>query len=91
MADCVVKKLLAASKNPLQGVLPVLSAYGIDIASVSVALRSKGGFIEVFKRGIETDFNIELLRLVTTYEDIELFVSVGDGEGVGEACGNEKN
>ena len=59
----------------------------IDIDKVDVAFRSEKGIIDVCKNGSGVPFSEELAKEILLESEIEIIISVGDGEGKATAWG----
>ena len=63
------------------------SGANIDIDKVDVAFRSAKGSIEVCKNGSGVPFSEEIAKEILLEKEIEILISVGEGEGVATAWG----
>lgn len=59
----------------------------VDVGKIDVAFSSSAGTVEVCKNGAGIPFSEELAKKVLTEEEIEILVSLNDGEGAATAWG----
>ena len=59
----------------------------VDVAKVDVAFKSEKGKIEVCKNGSGVPFSEELAKEILLESEIEILISVGDGDGKATAWG----
>ncbi|MBO5411847.1 MAG: bifunctional glutamate N-acetyltransferase/amino-acid acetyltransferase ArgJ [Clostridia bacterium] len=63
------------------------SGADVDVQKVGVAFRSKAGQIVVCEKGAGVEFSEELAKTVLTEAEIEILISLGDGDGKATAWG----
>ena len=63
------------------------SGADVDVNKVGVAFRSVKGCIEVCKNGAGVDFSEETAKEILLQNEIEILISLGDGEGKATAWG----
>ena len=60
---------------------------GTDIHRVDVSFRSKAGTIDVCKNGSGIPFSEEKAKEILTQDEIDILVTLGDGDACAEAYG----
>ena len=63
------------------------SGAAVDVSKVGVAFRSCKGIIPVCENGAGIPFSEELAKEILLEKEIEILVSVGDGDGAAKAWG----
>ena len=63
------------------------SGCDVDVQKVDVSFASAAGSIEVCKNGAGIDFSEELAKTILTRDEIDILVSLNDGEAAAEAYG----
>ena len=63
------------------------SGADVDVNKVDVSFRSKAGEIPVCKNGAGIDFSEELAKEILTEPEIDILISLNDGEGCATAWG----
>lgn len=63
------------------------SGANVDISKIDVSLASKAGSIEVCKNGSGVDFSEEIAKEILIQDEIQIEISLGDGNGEATAWG----
>jgi glutamate N-acetyltransferase/amino-acid N-acetyltransferase len=63
------------------------SGADVDVSKVGVSFKSNKGIIEVCKDGSGVDFSEEIAKEILLERDIEIIITLGDGDGKATAWG----
>jgi glutamate N-acetyltransferase/amino-acid N-acetyltransferase len=63
------------------------SGADVDVTKVGVSFKSNKGVIEVCKDGSGVDFSEEIAKEILLERDIEILITLGDGDGNATAWG----